>query len=844
MQPNSFVPLSANANAADQHRTMYGSLHPSQHYEAFMHPDEEASAASISSQDLSEMRHIDSDLRHYPRYHETHGSTPVNNAPDHVVPRMDANYYPPKPLGQSVHDGQWQNFRSDSMSSISSNQSNYPYDWPHSHHRDGDVTPNSDYYARSRSTSYTSVATNASHATFTSRSSANSSYMHPHPYVVDGRSRGSSHHSTGHYDILPYDQAPGQYRPRSMPNNMYNQAPPHDPYAYGGYYNPPEMMHPGPPMRRGDVPQDLPDHLYPQCSEAYPNTYRNDASPPHYGPDHHPPPPPHRTHPHGYRGHPSYRGWSEANNYEEGGHFHHDIPYDPIQGSYVHSEKSGTDTSVSSLCSRVSSLSIDSTRDYGDEYPPQPPMGRMGQPRGTRRETPHSERPMNRPSATNYPVDYSNPRVDNIKGRVISIARSQTGCKDLVSLLSTPDAVHDGVAEAVLNEIAPYAQGLSLDPNGNYVMQQLIKTLPLDLRLVLLYCITGRIGRDELPHHLPSAVFDSGPAVQDIKTLTKYNFEEPEDAFLPPLVQLSLSNHGTHVVQCLVDYCTEPVERYSIMAPFRMKPSSVARLCRDSNGCHVIMRLFRIGEADSTWVISRILEDLLMLSKQKHGAPIIMQAIDAATTNMRRMLVNTVIKSAKILASDPCANFIISHVLSTGTKAEANSCALALLGSIRSLAVKKHGSNVVERCLGAVKPGPQAGRSLLRNKHPQSESTPNSMPLVSASVIAQVLEELLNLNEEEVKKIASLDPAAPVPEQMKNDAAKEINALLSSTYGNYVVDRVFDAVFLAGPIYVRIFEESLSILLPTLKDSQISKGFTSRVSSRFPHLMDKKSSAM
>lgn len=893
MQAKNFATVSTNVGATEQSRTMYGGRHSAQQYESFAHPDEDVSVQSMNSQELHEMRQKDSDLMHYPMYYDNHGFSPVLNASDPLNARIDANcpnYYPANASGQIIHNNQWQNFRSNSLTSVSSSQTNYPYDWSrtHSHRHEGDVTPKSDIFARSRSTSYTSTATNASHSSFNnSRNSANSSYLPSHAYIGDSLSRGSSRHSAGHYDGVPqFDQHPNQYRPLPVQNNMFIQAPSHDSYNYRGYYNSPDMARSGRPVRHGDAPQEFQDHMYPHYPEAYPSSYGKDVNAPPYGPNHSPL----HLHPQNYHVHPPYRGWLDTDNYESG-YFYREIPYDPTPGSYIHSEKSGTDTSISSLCSRVSSLSLDSNREFGEEFFPPQALERRVQPHGFGREMSHSDQsigstlsriasdvdirdphpnanprsyyphpgtPIPRPysaaidaqdiknvpgklrSATSsYPLDYAHSRINNVKGRVVTIARSQTGCKDLVSLLSSVDAVREGIAEAVLNEVAPLAQELSLDPNGNYVMQQLIKILPLDLRLVLLYCITGRIQRDELPHHLPTANFDTNSTTQDLKKLSNYNFDEPDDALLPPLVQLSLSNHGTHVVQSLVDFCTEPVERYSIMAPLRMKPISVGRLCRDSNGCHVIMRLLRIGEADSTWIISRIMEDLLMLSKQKHGAPIIMQAIDVATPNVRRMLMNAVIKSAKLLASDPCANFIISHVLSTGSKSEANSCVLALLGNIRSLSMKKYGSNVIERCLGAVKPGPQAGRNNSRNKNLPLEAVSNPISLINPSVIAQVLKELLGIDDAELEKNFTSDPAAPVPEQLKKDVAKEINLLLSSTYGNYVVDRIIDAVFIAGPIYVRIFEESITLLLPTIGNAPSSKGFLSRVSSRFPLIMEK-----
>jgi len=271
----------------------------------------------------------------------------------------------------------------------------------------------------------------------------------------------------------------------------------------------------------------------------------------------------------------------------------------------------------------------------------------------------------------NYREDYvpeEEPQsIDEVKGRIYTLARTQAGCRILQKLLEkSPESFR-----LIFSELQEHFGTLVSDPFGHH----------LCLRLI-----------DYIEEH----------EMREI-VLTKLK----ED-----LVAVSLSVHGTRVIQKLLEMMQTPLELQIVQDAMSMY---VITLAKDVYGMHVILRcLHRIPppSEDKTesgpsnqFIFEEITKNIVCVATHKHGCCVVQWCIDYATPKQRRKLVEVVVENSLELAQDAFGNYVVQQIMDV-SKWKSNEDAKArrkvmqaLLGNIPKLAVQKFSSIVVEKCL-------------------------------------------------------------------------------------------------------------------------------------------------
>merc|ERR550534_450557 len=268
-------------------------------------------------------------------------------------------------------------------------------------------------------------------------------------------------------------------------------------------------------------------------------------------------------------------------------------------------------------------------------------------------------------NGVNYREDYvpeEEPQsIDEVKGRIYTLARTQAGCRILQKLLEkSPESFR-----LIFSELQEHFGTLVSDPFGHH----------LCLRLI-----------DYIEEH----------EMREI-VLTKLK----ED-----LVAVSLSVHGTRVIQKLLEMMQTPLELQIVQDAMSMY---VITLAKDVYGMHVILRcLHRIPppSEDKTqsgpsnqFIFEEITKNIVCVATHKHGCCVVQWCIDYATPKQRRKLVEVVVENSLELAQDAFGNYVVQQIMDPTHPEVLQKLVHHLSGSVNKLAVQKFSSIVIEKCL-------------------------------------------------------------------------------------------------------------------------------------------------
>lgn len=283
----------------------------------------------------------------------------------------------------------------------------------------------------------------------------------------------------------------------------------------------------------------------------------------------------------------------------------------------------------------------------------------------------HNVIPMNMPQNV-YQQNYQNqyhrdyqaeeePKsIEDVQGRIYSLARTQAGCRTLQKLLDK----NPSCFKLVFSELQDHIGSLVSDPFGHH----------LCLRLI-----------DYIEEHEMREIL-----LQQLK----------ED-----LVAVSLSVHGTRVIQKLLEMMQTPLELQIVQDAMSMY---VITLAKDVYGMHVILRcLHRIpppsgddSEGPSNqFIFEEITKNIVSVATHKHGCCVVQWCIDYATPKQRKKLVEVVVTNSLELAQDAFGNYVVQQIMDPTHPEVLQKLVSHLSGSVNKLAVQKFSSIVIEKCL-------------------------------------------------------------------------------------------------------------------------------------------------
>jgi hypothetical protein len=236
-------------------------------------------------------------------------------------------------------------------------------------------------------------------------------------------------------------------------------------------------------------------------------------------------------------------------------------------------------------------------------------------------------------------------------GRFLELATEQSGCRFLQQRVAVEG--QQGAA-LVLYELLPQLNVLMVDAFGNYLYQILVQHVSAEQRLDMLERVRAN------------------------------------------LLRASLNIHGTRSVQKHIEFGGKLArEREIIVGELG---AHVSQLARDTNGNHVVQRLLQsISHPD--FVINAVVQDLIVVTRHRHGCSVVQRCIDAANAQQRAALMDKIVTNSVGLCQDPFANYVVQYVMDAGTSEERARLVSQIRGRMLLLSKHKCSSNVVEKAL-------------------------------------------------------------------------------------------------------------------------------------------------
>jgi len=249
------------------------------------------------------------------------------------------------------------------------------------------------------------------------------------------------------------------------------------------------------------------------------------------------------------------------------------------------------------------------------------------------------------------------PSLDDLKGRIVSLAKDQYGCRYLQCKLEDGE---QAVVDLIFHECYETFVELMTEPFANYLVQKLFEHCDDSQRLLL------------------------------VKRCS------------PSLPSVCVNMHGTRAVQRMIDFLSTSEQISHVCAS--IAPSSVS-LMKDINGNHCIQRcLQRIKPPFNQFIYDAALESCCELSCHRHGCCVIQRCLDFASPVQRKTLVERIILHSLVLVQNPFGNYVVQYVLDLSELEYTSAIVHQLEGNLVELSVQKFSSNVVEKCFQKAEP--------------------------------------------------------------------------------------------------------------------------------------------
>ncbi|KAI9103590.1 hypothetical protein K1719_023213 [Acacia pycnantha] len=241
------------------------------------------------------------------------------------------------------------------------------------------------------------------------------------------------------------------------------------------------------------------------------------------------------------------------------------------------------------------------------------------------------------------------------RGYIYLIAKDQQGCRFLQKMFDegTPEDV-----QVIFNEIINHVVELMVNPFGNYLMQKLLDVCTEEQRMRIILMVTL----------------------------------EPRQ-----LVRISLSTHGTRVVQKLIQ--TLQTKQQISLVVSALEPGFL-ELIKDLNGNHVIQRCLQfLGNEDNKFIFVAAAKYCIEIATHQHGCCVLQKCISHSSGEHRERLIAVISANALLLAQDQYGNYVVQYILDLRNPYATACITSQFEGHYVQLSMEKFSSHVVEKCL-------------------------------------------------------------------------------------------------------------------------------------------------
>ncbi|RWR78022.1 pumilio 12-like protein [Cinnamomum micranthum f. kanehirae] len=202
------------------------------------------------------------------------------------------------------------------------------------------------------------------------------------------------------------------------------------------------------------------------------------------------------------------------------------------------------------------------------------------------------------------------------------------------------------------------------------------------------------------------------------------------------LCDLMVDSFGNHLVQKLIEVCTEEQRTEAILSATRnefklfctcldiygtramkkllehlttaqqiccvisaLKPNTI-KLSKNINGCHVMEHCFRQFSSDYNKPLSiKIADHCVEVATNRNGCCVLQKCVENAQGEQKERLMLEIVANALFLAQHEYGNYVVQFLVGLNLPHVTTNVLRQLEGNFVHLSVQKCSSNVVERCL-------------------------------------------------------------------------------------------------------------------------------------------------
>lgn len=251
-------------------------------------------------------------------------------------------------------------------------------------------------------------------------------------------------------------------------------------------------------------------------------------------------------------------------------------------------------------------------------------------------------------SSKNF-IEYSN---EELIEKARAIASEQNGCRFIQKKIETEPELGNSIFESLEKDLL----SLSCDSFGNYLLQKLLTVIDED------------------------------------------KIERFVDIITPFFVKVSISSHGTRVVQKLLDSIQENPELISKIT--YVIENNLLELTTDSNSNHIIIKYVTVVHFPmNKLVYDSVIDNFLKISKDKFGCCVMQKCIELGSPDQKKALIILTLQNVSLLITHQFGNYVLQFIVSLRNQEIISSIIQMVIPNIRKYCVQKFGSNVLEKCL-------------------------------------------------------------------------------------------------------------------------------------------------
>ena len=237
--------------------------------------------------------------------------------------------------------------------------------------------------------------------------------------------------------------------------------------------------------------------------------------------------------------------------------------------------------------------------------------------------------------------------------------------------------------------------------------------------------------------------------------------------------EICCNNHGTRVLQSLIDYTRSPKV---VNLLFQLFKPLITQLLKELNGTFVLQKFAEVHKEYSNEINEIIVESSPVLSTHRHGCCVIQKYLELKDPAITPYLLDKLIDNCLLLIVDQFGNYVIQTILLMGNKIYGNKLARKIAENVVYYAKHKYSSNVVEKCFD------RCDGKDLSNLMSNVQKKENLADLILDEHGNYVVQKVLSLSDENTRR-TMLKQIVPLFDKLKNfPYGEKVIARLRASY--------------------------------------------------------------